>query len=144
MFSYDSDAESNLVTLTPISSKKIIDIHFSFLRICNFWSVGYIQGFYSSLNNKKISKWWMFEHFIQLECGMFSTMIQALNQIFKHSPFAYFLSLSEWTIIDKSQPFRTFISLKLKIYIYNFRRGNMSLTSPSWFNVWIIWEHPRF
>jgi hypothetical protein len=28
MFSYDSDTESNLVTLTPVSSKKIIDIHF--------------------------------------------------------------------------------------------------------------------
>jgi hypothetical protein len=28
MFSYDSDTESNLVTFTPVSSKKMIDIHF--------------------------------------------------------------------------------------------------------------------
>ena len=37
----------------------------------------------------------MFEHLIQLEFSMFSYMIQALNQIFKHSQFAYFLELSE-------------------------------------------------
>jgi hypothetical protein len=37
----------------------------------------------------------MFEHLIWLKCRMFAYMIQALNQIFKHSPFVYFVLLSE-------------------------------------------------
>ena len=32
----------------------------------------------------------MFEHLIQFECRKFSYTVQALNKMFKHSPFASF------------------------------------------------------
>ena len=47
------------------------------------------------------------------------------------------------TILDNSQSFRTFLSLKIKLDIYNFLRGNVSQSNPIWFNVRIIWDIPN-
>jgi hypothetical protein len=59
-------------------------------------------------------------------------MIQALNQILKHSPFAYFYHSVSCKILDNNQSFRTFIFLKLKMDIYHFleeTRADLTLLS---------------
>ena len=81
--------------------------------------------------------------FVQLECGMFSYMIQTLNQIWNISHLLIFYPSVSCTILDNSQSFRTFLSLKIKLDIYNFLRGNVSQSNPIWFNVRIIWDIPN-
>jgi hypothetical protein len=83
----------NYIIFAYVSSKEIIDIHIYCYGYANSKDVAIIHDCTAQI--KQLSKWCMFERLTQLEFRMFSYMIQALNQIFKHSPFTYFLSFSE-------------------------------------------------
>ena len=131
-----------VITLAYVYSRKMKDIHFYCWGYENSKGWAIIQDFIAhwAINNKEMVNVWTFDSF-----RMRDVLIFWFGHWIKFSNIRHFLILYHWVcrkILDNSQPFKTFTSFKIKMDVYQFLRGNGSRSYLSWFNIWIIWEHP--